>query len=79
MVKIDMSDWRMRDYIAFMDALEAQNWKAMAQGLSKIVTEWDYEGDPREPESYLDLRIAEWVEVSKAVGEHLQKGLSSGN
>lgn len=76
---VDFSDWRMRDFIAFMDAAQTQNMDGMMSGMTKIVKSWPYDGAPSEKESYLDLTVEQWLEVQRAVTERMSKGFSQGN
>jgi hypothetical protein len=69
--KFNFSDWRMRQFIAFQESVQAQDLRSMIQQMSGTVVEWFYEGDPTNPDSWMDLDFKQWSEVSKAFNQAL--------
>ena len=75
--KIDLSSWEtMRDVRQFTDAQRSGDLGKVFEACAGIIKEWEFDGDPTDPDAYDDLTPQQWkqtqAEVNKAVSAFFQ-------
>lgn len=73
---VDVSAWRMRDFIEFEKSVKTGDYDAMFSRFAAIVKSWPFEYDPSKQESYGDLRITEFKQLQVAVTKSLSAAFS---
>lgn len=67
----DFTTWKMRNFIEFNEALQNVDLRSMMGKMAETTLHWDFDGDPQNLESWLDLSFTQWAEVSKAFNASL--------
>lgn len=76
---IDLNGWRVRDFRNFMTSLAGNDFDTLASLIGQVVSEWPFEGDPGEPESFMDLNFNELGRLLRAVNASMLGAFSQGN
>ena len=71
---------KMKHFRELLRAEAVQDLEAMYPFFARLVKAWDFPGlDPQQPESYDELEITEFRQVSEAIGEHLRGEMEAKN
>lgn len=65
--EIDLTQWRMKDKNAFVQAASESDESGAFPLAAKVVKGWPFEGDPAQVESYGNLDFEEWARTYKAI------------
>lgn len=69
--EFDFTNWKMRHFIEFNEALQSADLRGMMEKMAETTRHWEFDGDPQNVESWLDMSFAQWAEVSKAFNASL--------
>lgn len=67
--KVDLSDWKMGEFMAWSEAVKTGDIKAMTVIVADVIVAWPHEGDPGDLDAYKTLSPQEWKAAISAVGE----------
>ena len=71
---------KMREFRGWIQAEKAADFEQLYGYLARLISAWDWEGlDPHVPESYDELDIAEYKQITEAVSNHVLSAISAKN
>ena len=79
-LKLNIGNWKLRQYRDFMVAVRDGNFDSVLESLSKLVEEWEFSGDPKDINYWLDeLDLTQWRQIVTRVNELLSAEFSTKN
>lgn len=77
---IDITGWKLRQYRDFIAATKTGDFDVLIEVLSKLITSWDFAGDPKNTDYWLDeLTVTDWQNIQKRFTELLTEKFSIKN
>lgn len=76
---IDLNGWRVRQFRDFMTALSRNDFDGVAELVAGVIKSWPFEGDPSDPESFLELDFSQLGQLLRAVNGAMMASFSQGN
>ena len=63
-LQIDVTNWKLRQYRDFLVATKEGDFDKIIEILSQLITAWDFSGDPKDVDFWLDnLNIMDWQAI----------------
>lgn len=75
----DLKNWTMADFEAFGKAFAEKDYAKQAELYSRIVVEWPFEVDPRDPQSWEKLNLVDMASTIRAVRKAVENLFAEGN
>lgn len=77
-LKLNIKNWKLRQYRDFMVAAKAGEFDTILESLSLLVDSWEYAGDPKDVNYWLDeLDLSQWQQIVNKVNALLTEAFSS--
>lgn len=76
---IDASRLTLRDFERFTNSASTNDTAVLRETFAKVVVSWDRAGDPTDPETYADLSVLDFVQVSRDISKALADALAAKN
>lgn len=76
---IDLNNWKVKDFRAFVAALGDNDFVGVAEVAKKAVLQWPFSGDPADPNSYEELSLPQLGQLLKRVNQAVKEAFSEGN
>lgn len=67
--KVDLSDWKMGEFMAWSETVKNGDIKGMTLMMADVIEKWPFSGQPDDFEAYKTLAPQEWKDAISAVGE----------
>ena len=78
-IVVDVSQWKMRHYSAYFNAMHAQNFDRLFELVAMVLKSAPFIEGEVTNETIADLSVDEWSLVGAAVAEALNAKFSKGN